>query len=106
MTTDFQIFAVLVILILFACMVYLQQISRALGAPQQLKPGDPMEDGPTAYTAPPAAPIPQESGTVQLLRRTTDGWARLGERPADHHDVAEVRAGLHPGVCIRGEEPQ
>jgi hypothetical protein len=49
-----------------------------------------------------AEPEPVE---VELIKRAGDEWVRIGSRRPDHPDVHNVRAGLEPGVFIRGEHP-
>jgi len=49
---------------------------------------------------------PQEPPVeVELIKRVGEQWVRIGSRHPDHPDVHNVRAGLEPGVFIRGEHP-
>jgi hypothetical protein len=38
-----------------------------------------------------------------LERLVEERWVPFAVRPAHHHDVSEIRAGLHPGVRIQGD---
>lgn len=46
-----------------------------------------------------------EQAEVELIKRVGEAWVRIGSRHPDHPDVLNVRAGLEPGVFIRGEHP-
>lgn len=55
-------------------------------------------DGPAADTA---GPVEE----VELIKRCGEQWVRIGSRHPNHPDVHNVRAGLEPGVFVRGEQP-
>ncbi len=94
----------LIVILLGAVWLSLHSLAAVVRDATRMAKRDDAGDSPTAYSHP---PMERRAAYAQhdlvLERLIGDRWAPFATRPPDHHDIAEIRAGLHPGVRIQGD---